>query len=104
MGKVHGNELVLTPKGFALLSYMAEHADRVLTHSQMLESMWGQEYTDSPHILRVTLSRLRQKLEMEGAAMIETLPRIGYRLLTSDDGVSRRCRSRAGERALVEQA
>jgi len=52
----------------------------------------------------VTLSRLRQKLEMEGAAMIETLPRIGYRLLTSDDGVSRRCRSRAGERALVEQA
>ncbi|MBI5284177.1 MAG: response regulator transcription factor [Chloroflexi bacterium] len=73
-------ELELTPTEFALLAYLAGHADRALTHSQILKGVWGSEYMDSPHVLRVTMSRLRQKMESAGALPIETLPRVGYRL------------------------
>ncbi len=80
LATVNDAELLLTPTEFALLAYLAGHADRALTHTQILKGVWGGEYIDSPHVLRVTMSRLRQKLEALGAHIIETLPRIGYRL------------------------
>jgi two-component system KDP operon response regulator KdpE len=80
LATVNGAELVLTPTEFALLAYLAGHAERALTHTQILKGVWGNEYIDSPHVLRVTMSRLRHKLETAGPHLIETLPRIGYRL------------------------
>jgi DNA-binding response OmpR family regulator len=90
LATVHSIELALTPTEFALLAYLVGHADRALTHTQILKGVWGSEYVDSPHVLRVTMSRLRQKLEAAGAPLIETLPRIGYRLSRGESGAAPR--------------
>jgi DNA-binding response OmpR family regulator len=73
-------ELVLTATEFVLLTYLLQNRDRVLTHAQILEAIWGPEYTDSHHMLRVTISRLRAKLHASVPHLIQTLPRVGYRL------------------------
>jgi DNA-binding response OmpR family regulator len=81
VARLGGHELVLTETEFVLLAYLLRNRDRVLTHEQILEAVWGHEYIDSRHMLRVTMSRLRQKLDGPGHSLIETLPRVGYRLL-----------------------
>jgi DNA-binding response OmpR family regulator len=77
---VGGTELLLTATEFALLAYLIRNRDRVLTHEQILEAIWGPEYTDSRHMPRVTMSRLRGKVRSQSGQFIETLPRVGYRL------------------------
>ena len=58
------------------------HAGKVLTHRQMLSQIWGPTYLEQPHILRVTISNLRHKLEPEPERprYILTEPGVGYRL------------------------
>ena len=73
------DELTLSATEFALLAYLMRNPDRVLTHDQILETIWGPEYVDSRHMLRVTMSRLRQKLHPAAHDLIQTLPRVGYR-------------------------
>ncbi len=73
------DELMLSATEFALLAYLMRNPDRVLTHDQILETIWGPEYVDSRHMLRVTMSRLRQKLHPAAHDLIQTLPRVGYR-------------------------
>jgi DNA-binding response OmpR family regulator len=81
IARVGDTELTLTATEFILLAYLIRHRDRVLTHEQILEAIWGPEYTDSRHMLRVTMSRLRRKVDMPPwRRLIETLPRVGYRL------------------------
>jgi DNA-binding response OmpR family regulator len=77
---VGATELPLTATEFLLLAYLIRNRDRVLTHQQILEAIWGPEYTDSRHMLRVTMSRLRGKVGSPSGQFIETLPRVGYRL------------------------
>ncbi len=77
---VGDHDLKLTATEFMLLAYLIRNQDRVLTHDQILEAIWGPEYVDSRHVLRVTMSRLRQKIDLPDHRFIETLPRIGYRL------------------------
>lgn len=72
--------LTLTSTEFLLLAYLMRNRDRVLTHEQILDAIWGPEYTDSRHMLRVTMSRLRRKLDLPNRRFIDTLPRVGYRL------------------------
>ncbi len=73
-------ELDLSANEFVLLGHLMKHRDRVLTHEQLLEAVWGRDYVDSRQLLRVTMCRLRQKLNRNGADYIQTLPRVGYRL------------------------
>ncbi|MBI5284186.1 MAG: response regulator transcription factor [Chloroflexi bacterium] len=73
-------ELDLSANEFVLLGHLMKHRDRVLTHEQLLEAVWGRDYIDSRQLLRVTMCRLRQKLNRDGADYIQTLPRVGYRL------------------------
>ncbi len=77
--RAEDDELALSATEFALLAYLMRNPDRVLTHDQILESIWGAEYVDSRHMLRVTMSRLRQKLHPSARTLIQTLPRVGYR-------------------------
>jgi len=77
---VRGDELLLSKTEFALLAFLVRNRNRVLTHDQVLERVWGPEYVGSHHVLRVAMSRLRQKLEAAGVDMIETLQGVGYRL------------------------
>ena len=77
--RVDGDEVMLSATEFALLAYLMRNPDRVLTHDQILETVWGAAYADSRHLLRVTMSRLRQKLHPAARELIQTLPRVGYR-------------------------
>jgi DNA-binding response OmpR family regulator len=55
----------LTPTEYRLLVYMIRNAGRVLSFSQILEKVWGEEYQDSPNYVHVYISHLRQKLEKD---------------------------------------
>jgi two-component system KDP operon response regulator KdpE len=77
-----GTELKLTPKEFELLSFLAKHAGRVVTHKQILAAVWGPAHTEDTQYLRVYVGQLRQKVEREPAdpRIILTEPGIGYRI------------------------
>jgi two-component system KDP operon response regulator KdpE len=77
-----GEELRLTPTEFRLLVQLARHPNRVFTHGALLSAVWGPEYADEPHILRVTLNRLRGKLGEP--PIIENRPAIGYVLVPDE--------------------
>jgi two-component system, OmpR family, KDP operon response regulator KdpE len=78
---VGGREVHLTPKEYDLLRYMSLHVDRVLTHRQLLTEVWGPEYADDTHTLRVHVANLRTKIEErpERPRYSQTETRIGYR-------------------------
>lgn len=80
-----GNEVHLTPKEYDLLRYMANNADRVLTHRQLLTKVWGPEFCDDHHTLRVHVANLRNKIESqpERPRFIHTETRVGYRFQTA---------------------
>ena len=54
-----GAELKLTPKEFELLSFLARHAGRVLTHKQILAAVWGPAHAEDTQYLRVYIGQLR---------------------------------------------
>jgi two-component system KDP operon response regulator KdpE len=76
-----GEEIRLTPKEFELLSYLAQHPGRVLTHRTILKAIWGPHAADQPEHLRVLIGALRKKIEPNPATpkYILTEPWIGYR-------------------------
>jgi len=78
-----GTELRLTPKEFELLSFLARHAGRVVTHRQILAAVWGPAHTDDTQYLRVYIGQLRQKIEAKAddPRIILTEPGIGYRIV-----------------------
>ena len=77
-----GAEIKLTPKEFELLSFLARHAGRVLTHRQILTAVWGPAHTEDTQYLRVYIGQLRQKIEEQpdDPRFILTEPGIGYRI------------------------
>jgi two-component system KDP operon response regulator KdpE len=77
-----GAELKLTPKEFELLSFLAKHAGRVVTHKQILTAVWGPAHTEDTQYLRVYVGQLRQKIERhaDDPRTILTEPGIGYRI------------------------
>ncbi len=81
---VKGEVVKLTPTEYALLRLMIQHAGKVLTHRQILREVWGREYENETHYLRVYFAQLRQKIEADPTrpSIILTEPGIGYRLVT----------------------
>ena len=77
----NGSFIKLTPKEFDLLATLARHGGRLLTHRQILTSVWGVAHQDDTQYLRVFIGQLRAKLEDDPAAprIILTEPGIGYR-------------------------
>ncbi|MGY2171324.1 response regulator [Pseudomonas gingeri] len=79
-----GSESVhLTPIEFRLLSALIRGQGRVLTHRQLLLDVWGLDYVDRAHYLRVHMAHLRQKLEADPAQpqYLITELQVGYRLV-----------------------
>jgi two-component system KDP operon response regulator KdpE len=76
-----GEEVRLTPKEFELLTYLAQHPGRVLTHRAILKAIWGPHATDQPEHLRVLVGSLRKKIEPDPSSprYILTEPWVGYR-------------------------
>ena len=77
----NGKPLHLTPKEFDLLFVLMKNADRVMTHRQILNEVWGPAHTQDVQYLRVFVGQLRQKIEdnYTDPLLILTEPGIGYR-------------------------
>jgi two-component system KDP operon response regulator KdpE len=78
-------ELHLSKREYELLRFLASSPDHVLTHRQILKSVWGPAHVEDTAYLRVYVNQLRQKLENDPAAprLILTEPGVGYRLATT---------------------
>ncbi|HWF26687.1 MAG TPA: response regulator [Solirubrobacteraceae bacterium] len=78
-----GLDVHLTPIEFDLLRVLAQHRGRLITHRQLLHEVWGPEYGDETHYLRVHVAHIRAKLEPDPQRPrhIVTEPGVGYRLL-----------------------
>jgi two-component system KDP operon response regulator KdpE len=65
-----------------LLRALVMNADKELTHRQLLRQVWGMDYEQEMHMLRVNISNLRRKIEPDPSRphTIVTEPGVGYRL------------------------
>ena len=83
-----GEEVRLTPKEFELLTFLAQHQGRVLTHRTILKAIWGPNAIGQPEHLRVLIGSLRKKIEPDPSSprYILTEPWVGYRF-AEDEGV-----------------
>lgn len=79
----NGAAVKLTPKEYKLLETLARHADRLLTHRQLLTAVWGPAHGEDTQYLRVFVGQLRAKIEDDPAApaIILTEPGVGYRFM-----------------------
>ena len=79
-----GAELHLTPTEFNLLARLVRRAGKVVTHRQLLLDVWGAEFVDHTHYLRLYMGQLRAKLERNPAEPRHLLTEVGvgYRLAT----------------------
>jgi two-component system KDP operon response regulator KdpE len=80
--KLKGREVKLTATEYSLLRLFVQHAGKVLTHRQILKEVWGPNYVEQTHYLRVYIAHLREKLEADPAhpRLIGTEPGVGYRM------------------------
>jgi two-component system KDP operon response regulator KdpE len=83
--KLDGVEIPLTPTEYALLRALVQHAGKVVTHKQLLRTVWGEKAESQAQYLRVYITHLRKKLEPHGEVrrLIKTEVGIGYRLATT---------------------
>ena len=79
---VSGVEISVTPTEYRLLGMLIQAAGRVLTHRQLLRTVWGPGYETQVGSLRVYMKRLRYKIEPEPAQpkYLINEPGVGYRL------------------------
>jgi len=72
----------LTPTEYKLLTALIHQAGRVVTHRQLLRTVWGPNAVEHPHYLRVYMAQLRHKLEWDPTRprLLTTEPGVGYRL------------------------
>lgn len=82
---IDDTEVKLTPTEYSLLRELVLNADKALTHTQLLRTVWGPEYGAEREYLRVFIQRLRGKIELDPSEprYIVTLPGIGYKFQSS---------------------
>jgi OmpR family response regulator NblR len=74
----------LTMKEFELLKFLMEHPREVLTREQILENVWGYDFTGESNVIEVYIRYLRLKIEEEGQKrLIQTIRGVGYVLRDS---------------------
>jgi two-component system KDP operon response regulator KdpE len=80
---VDGELVKLRPTEYRLLYHLVQNAGWVLTHDQILTKVWGYEYQDEPHYVRLYVNYLRQKLEENPSEprYILTERGVGYRFI-----------------------
>jgi len=75
-----GTEVHLTPKEFELLRVLARNRGRLMTHRELLTTVWGPGYGEDTQVLRAHVANLRRKIEPgDGPHFIRTDPGVGYR-------------------------
>ena len=81
-----GEQLVLTPKEFELLLYLANHRGKVLSRDQLLNGVWDFHYDGDTRIVDVHISHLREKIEADTKqpVYIRTIRGFGYKMEGQD--------------------
>lgn len=76
-----GSEARLTPTEWHLLEVLLRNPDRLVTHQQLLQEVWGPRYSAETNYLRVHMANLRRKLEPDPSRprYLRTDPGLGYR-------------------------
>ncbi|MDX2137119.1 MAG: response regulator transcription factor [Chloroflexota bacterium] len=79
------DEIHLTPTEYDLLRLLATHPGKVMTHRTILSQVWGPEYSEMDHYVRVFVNTLRKKLRENPARNVRYIlnePGVGYRFVT----------------------
>ena len=82
-----GADIHLTPTEFKLLARLVRSAGQVVTHRTLLAEVWGAEFVEHTHYLRLDMGQLRAKLEADAAdpQTLLTEPGVGYRVAEADE-------------------
>lgn len=77
-----GKQVPLAPKPFAVLRYLVENPQRLVTHDELLDALWPETYVQ-PQVLRTYVLELRKLLgdDPNEPQFIQTVPKRGYRFL-----------------------
>jgi two-component system KDP operon response regulator KdpE len=83
--RVKDQEVKMTPTEYSLLRLLVRNAGKVVTHRQILKEVWGPNYAEQTHYLRVYMAHLREKIEADPSRpeLLLTEPGVGYRLAAS---------------------
>lgn len=78
-----GEALHLTPIEYKLLTHLASQPDRVITHQQLLKTVWGPGHAEDTHYVRVHMANLRKKIELNPSMPqhLITETGVGYRFV-----------------------
>jgi two-component system, OmpR family, KDP operon response regulator KdpE len=78
----------LTPKELDVFRYLTQHANKAISHREILQAVWGPDYGDQVDYLRVVIKNLRKKIEKspDDPKYIKTEPWVGYRF-SAEGGV-----------------
>jgi DNA-binding response OmpR family regulator len=79
--QVRGQRVTLRPTEARLLYHLVNNAGRLLSHETLLAKVWGREYRDEDHYVRLYITYLRQKIERDPShpEYILTERGMGYR-------------------------
>jgi two-component system KDP operon response regulator KdpE len=82
--RIKGDVVHLTPTEFNILYYLARNEGRVVSHRELLQAVWGEQYGEEREYLRVYISQLRKKIEeyQLNPRYLLTEPSIGYRFVS----------------------
>ena len=86
---VGGEEVHFTPQEYDILRLLATHAGKIMTHRVILSAVWGPEYADMTHYVRIYVNQIRKKLGENPAAGVRYIlnePGIGYRFVDLPPG------------------
>jgi len=75
-------EIKVTPIEYKLLTCLARNPGRVVTHSQLLNAVWGKRAAENKSYLRIHTQHLREKLgdDPMNPKFIFTIPSVGYKI------------------------
>ena len=78
--KKNGDILYLTSTEYAIFKLLISNRGKVLTHSQILERIWGNPFSDETQYLRVFIGQIRKKIEDDPAKpkYLKTILGVGY--------------------------
>jgi two-component system KDP operon response regulator KdpE len=85
--EVEGEVVHLTPTEYNLLRLLATHPGKVITHRAILNEVWGSEYAEMDHYVRVFVNQIRKKLRENPARNVRYIlsePGVGYRFINLD--------------------
>ena len=81
---VEGDEVHFTPQEYDVLRLLATHPGKIITHRAILSAVWGPEYAEMTHYVRIYVNQIRKKLRENPAANVRYIlnePGIGYRFI-----------------------